>query len=91
MKVILLEIQGQRQLSRSLYKSKIYPCGIFSLTIKTISVLSVQCGKLIHGSVGVERVSPKISRNLTCRKCEGNIGETVEQEVKLCDEVKAVR
>ena len=24
-------------------------------------------------------------------KCEGSIGETVEQEVKLCDEVKTVR
>ena len=26
----------------------------------------------------------------TCRKCEGNIGEAVEQEVKLCDEVETV-
>ena len=25
--------------------------------------------------------------NHTCRKCEGNIGEAVEQEVKICDEV----
>ena len=27
----------------------------------------------------------------SCRKCEGNIGEAVEQEVKLCDEVETVR
>ena len=32
-----------------------------------------------------------ISRNLTCRKCEGNIGEAVEQEEKLCDEVETVQ
>ena len=31
------------------------------------------------------------SRNFTCRKCEGNIGEAVEQEVKICDEVETVR
>ena len=30
-----------------------------------------------------------VLRNLTCRKCEGNIGETVGQEVKLCDEVNS--
>ena len=30
---------------------------------------------------------PKSSRNLICRKCEGNIGEAVEQEKKLCDEM----
>ena len=29
-------------------------------------------------------------RNFTCRKCEGNIGEAVEQEEKLCDEVETV-
>ena len=36
-------------------------------------------------------MTSKFSRNLTCRKCEGNIGEAAEQEVKLCDEVKIVR
>ena len=36
-------------------------------------------------------VTPKFSRNFACRKCEGNIGETVEQEEKLCDEVEAVQ
>ena len=25
-------------------------------------------------------VTPKFSRNFPCRKCEGNIGEVVEQE-----------
>ena len=34
---------------------------------------------------------PKLSRNSTCRKCEWNIGEAVEQEEKLCDEVGIVR
>ena len=38
-----------------------------------------------------ERVTPKISRNQTCRKCEGNIGEAVEQEEILCDEVETAR
>ena len=38
----------------------------------------------------MKRVTPKFSINLTCRKCEGNIGEAVQQEVKLCDEVKTV-
>ena len=30
-------------------------------------------------------------RNLTCRKCEGNIGEAVDQEEKLHDYVETVR
>ena len=30
-------------------------------------------------------------RNFTCRKCEGNVGEAVKQEEKLCDEVDIVR
>ena len=38
----------------------------------------------------MKRVTPKFSRNVTCRKCEGNIGEAVEQEEKLCDEVETV-
>ena len=33
-----------------------------------------------------ERVTPKLTRNLTCRKCEGNIGEAVEQAEMLCDD-----
>ena len=34
--------------------------------------------------------SEKTSRNFTCKKCEVDIGEAVEQEEKLCDEVETV-
>ena len=30
------------------------------------------------------------SRDFACRKCEGNIGEAVEQKEKLCDKVETV-
>ena len=33
----------------------------------------------------------KFSRNFTCRGCDGNIGEAVEQEEKLCDEMETLR
>ena len=33
-------------------------------------------------------VTPKIQRDFACRKCELNIGEAVEQQEKLCDEVE---
>ena len=36
-------------------------------------------------------MTPKFSRNSTCRKCEVNIGEAVEQEEKLCGDVETVR
>ena len=36
-------------------------------------------------------VTTMSSGNITCRKCEGNIGVAVKQEEKLCDEVKTVR
>ena len=39
----------------------------------------------------MKRLTPKASRNFTCIKCEGNIGEIVEQEEKLCEEVETVR
>ena len=39
----------------------------------------------------VKRVTPKYPRNFTCKICEGNIGEAVEQEEKLCDAVKTLR
>ena len=39
----------------------------------------------------MKSVTPRFSRNFTCRKYEGNIGEAVEQEVKLGDEVETVR
>ena len=39
----------------------------------------------------MKRVTPNLSRNFAYRKCEGNIEEAVEQEEKICDEVKTVR
>ena len=36
-------------------------------------------------------VTPMFSINFACRKCEGNIGVSVEQEEKVCDEVETVR
>ena len=75
-----------------LSKSKDDPCGVCILRVKANSVLRIQCGWWIHGRcAGVKRVTPKSSRNLPCRKCEGNIGEAVEQEEKLRDEVETVR
>ena len=32
-----------------------------------------------------------VVNNYACRKCEGNIGEAVDQEEKLCDGVETVR
>ena len=73
-------------------KSTVDPCGVYSMRVKANSVLCIKCGKWIHGRcAGVKRVTPTISRNLTCRKCERNIEEAVEQEEKLCDEVESVR
>ena len=75
-----------------LSKNKVGPCGVCSLSVKASSVWCVQCGMWIHGScAGVKMVTQKLSRNFTCRKCEGNIGEAVEQEETLCDEVETVR
>ena len=55
-----------------------------------IYVFCVQCSEWIHViCTGVKRVTPMFSRN-SCRKCEGYIGEAVEQEEKLCNEVKTV-
>ena len=67
-----------------LCKSNANLCGICSLRLKANSVLCVQCGKWIHGrSARVKSLIPKFYGNFTCRKCEGNIGETVEQEEDL--------
>ena len=72
-------------------KSEVDPSAVCSLRVKANSVLCLQCGKWIHGRcAGVKRVTPSISRNFACRKCEGNIGVAVEQEEKLCDEVETV-
>ena len=72
-------------------KGKVDPCGVCSLSVKANSVLCVQCCKWIHGCcAGVKRATPKLWRNFTCRKCEGNIGEAVQQEERLCDEEETV-
>ena len=74
-----------------LSKRYIGPCLVSSLRVKTNSVLCAQCGNWIHsGCAGVKRVNPMFSWNFTCRECEQNIGEAVEQEDKLCDEVEIV-
>ena len=40
-------------------KSKVDPCGVCSLRVKTISVLCLYCGKWIHGRcAGVKLVNP---------------------------------
>ena len=76
----------------SMSKSKVDPCWVCFLRVKANSVLCVQCGKWIYGRcAGVKSVTPKFSKNFTCRKCEGNIGEAMEQELKLCDEVETVK
>ena len=36
-------------------------------------------------------MTPKFYRDFTCRKYEENIGEAVEQDEKLCNEVETVR
>ena len=70
-------------------KSKVDQCWVCSMRVKANSVLYLQCGKLIHSRcAGVKMVTPRFSRNFTCRKYAGNIGEAVEQEEKLCDEVE---
>ena len=67
-------------------KSNVGPCRVCSLRVKANSILCLQCGKWIHGRcAGMKRVVPKFTRNFSCRKCEGNVGEAVEQEVMLCD------
>ena len=75
-----------------LSKSIVDPCGVCSLKLMSSSVLCVQCGKWIRGRcAGVKRVTSMFSRNFTCRKCEGNIGDALEQEERLCDEMETVR
>ena len=54
--------------------------------------MCVHCSKWDHCRCAiVNRMSATFSRNFACRKCEENIGEAVEQEEKLCDEVETVR
>ena len=72
-------------------KSNVVPCGVCSLKVKVNSVFCAQYGKcILGGCAGVKMVTAKFSLNFACMKCEGNIGEAVELEEKLCDEVEAV-
>ena len=67
-----------------LSKSNVDPCVVYSLRAKANSFLCLQYGKWIHGRcAGVKMVTQKFSRKFTYRKCEGNIGEAVEQEVVM--------
>ena len=66
--------------------------GSTASALKANSILFVQCGKSTNVRYsGVKMAAPKFYRNLTCRKYEWNIGEAVEQEERLFDEVKTVR
>ena len=76
----------------SMSKIKIDPCGVCSLRVKANVAMYLQCGKWIIGRCArVKRLTPKFSINSTCKKCKANIGDTVEQEEKSCDEVESVR
>ena len=39
----------------------------------------------------MKRVTTKFSRNFACRRCEGNIGESMVHEENLFDDVETVR
>ena len=80
-----------RIIKDGMFKRKVDPCGVCRLRVKVNSVLCLQCGKWIHGRCArVRRVTPMFSRHFACRKYKGDIGEAVEQEEMLCDEVEAV-
>ena len=71
---------------------KVDPCGVCSLRVKVSTVLCLQCGKWMHGrSFGVKRVTEKFSINCAHMNYGMSVGEAVEQEGKLYDEVEAVR
>ena len=75
-----------------LFKCKVDPCGVCTLRVKANSVSCIQCGMSIHGRcAGVKRMTAKLSINFACKKCEGNIGEAVEHEKMLCDDVETVK
>ena len=72
-----------------LSKSKVDPCRVCKLRVKANSALCAQCERWVHCRyAGMNRVTPKYSRNSTCSKCDRNIGEVVEQEEKLCGTVQ---
>ena len=55
--------------------------------------MCAQCSKWIHGRCSVvKRMTTKFSIYFVySRKCEGNIGEAVEEREKVCDEVDVAR
>ena len=66
----------------NLSNSKVDQCWVCSLRVKASSVLCAQCGRWTHSRCArVLGVTPWYLKNFTCRKCEWNIGEAVEQDV----------
>ena len=63
-----------------LSESMVDQCVVCSMTVKAkFCVYSVVSGSMVDVYVDVmESVTHKLSRNFTCRKCDGNIGEAVE-------------
>ena len=73
-------------------KSKVDTCRVYRLRVKANSVLCVQCGKWIHGGcAGVKQETTRFYKKFSCRKCEGNFGEAVEEEENLCNDVESIR
>ena len=72
-------------------KSNVDPYWVCNLRVKVNSVLCLQCDNWIHRRCArMKMVTAMFSRNFASTKWEGNIGEAVEQEVKLCEEVETV-
>ena len=75
-----------------LSKSKVYSCWVWIVRLKANSASCVQCSSCLHSRcAGVQRVTPKWSRNFAFSKCYKNTGEAVEQKEKLCNDVEAAR
>ena len=73
-------------------KVMVDPCGVCSFGVMSNSVLCLQCGRWIHGwCAGVKRVNKIFAKIYMQKIYDGNIGEAVLQEEKLCDEVETVR
>ena len=63
--------------------------GVCSLRVKANLVL---CVKWIHDrNAGAKMVTAKILRNFAFWRSDENIGEAMEHEEKLCDEMETVR
>ena len=68
-------------------KSTVDSCVVCSLTVEVNLVLCVQCSKWIHSRcAGVNSMVPRYLRN-----CDENIGEAMEQQKELCNEVETIR